>query len=166
MMQKKICLLGGFGVGKSSLIQRFVHGIFSDVYQTTIGVKIDKKQLSTPGGPVLLLVWDIYGKDDFQEIQTSYLKGASGFMFIADGTRGYTLNTALELYQTAMETEPGAARLLIINKTDLMQDWDIDQRKIATLEAGGWPIVRTSAKTGEGVELAFHQLLHQMIGGA
>ena len=59
MLQKKICLLGAFGVGKTSLTRRFVSSIFSDAYLTTVGVKIDKKTLDVGTTPVSLVIWDI-----------------------------------------------------------------------------------------------------------
>ena len=87
MIQKKICLLGGFGVGKTSLVSRFVHSIFSDKYLTTVGVKIDKKRVDLGSQQVDLVIWDIYGEDDFQKVRMSYLRGASGYLLVADGTR-------------------------------------------------------------------------------
>ena len=80
MIQKKICLLGGFGVGKTSLVAQFVHSLFSDKYLTTIGVKIEKKSVPVDETQVELVIWDIYGHDDFQKLRTSYLRGASGYL--------------------------------------------------------------------------------------
>lgn len=163
MMQKKVCLLGAFGVGKTSLVHRYVQGIFSEIYQTTIGVRIDKKTVDHPAGSVLLILWDIYGQDEFQKVQSSYLRGASGFMLVADGTRAYTLDIALTLHQNAMTVAPDASSVLLINKTDLIADWEIDEPRVASLAAAGWPLVRTSAKTSEGVEAAFRRLVDSMV---
>ena len=70
MIQKKICMLGGFAVGKTSLVARYVTSMFSEKYLTTVGVKIDKKQVAVDGRDVTLMLWDIYGQDDFQDVQT------------------------------------------------------------------------------------------------
>jgi len=67
MIKKKVCMLGAFAVGKTSLVQRFVNSIFSVKYQTTIGVKIDQKMISLGETEVNLLLWDIHGEDDFQK---------------------------------------------------------------------------------------------------
>ena len=75
MIQKKICLLGGFAVGKTSLIRRFVTGMFSELYHTTIGVTIEKKTLLVGDQDVTLMIWDLYGEDDFQNMRESYLRG-------------------------------------------------------------------------------------------
>ena len=87
MIQKKVCLLGGTGVGKTSLVAQFVHSIFSDKYLTTVGVKIDKKSVDVDGTDVELVIWDVYGHDDFQKLRVSYLRGTSGYLLVADGTR-------------------------------------------------------------------------------
>ena len=97
MIQKKICMLGTFAVGKTSLVQRFVQSIFSEKYLTTVGVKIDKKKMTVDGQDVTLILWDLHGDDDFQRLQMTYLRGASGFFLVADGTRRETLPHALAL---------------------------------------------------------------------
>ena len=101
MIQKKVCMLGATGVGKTSLVSRFVTSLFSDKYLTTVGVKVDKKTVPMDGEEVMLLLWDIYGQDEFQTVRSSYLRGASGYLLVADGTRQLTLDTARELQKTA-----------------------------------------------------------------
>lgn len=97
MIQKKICLLGGHAVGKTSLVARYVKSIFSDKYHTTIGVKIDRKTLLLGERDVTLMIWDLAGEDEFREIEISYLRGASGYLIVVDGTRRSTLDTALSI---------------------------------------------------------------------
>ena len=101
MIQKKICLLGGFGVGKTSLVSRFVHSIFSDKYLTTLGVKIEKKAVTVEEKSVELIIWDLHGDDEFQKVNMSYLRGASGYLLVADGTRRHSIDTALMLHEAA-----------------------------------------------------------------
>ena len=86
MIQKKICMLGSFGVGKTSLVARFVSGIFSTKYISTVGVKIDKRELKVDGRDVLLMVWDLAGEDSRSQVKTAYLQGAAGYFLIVDGT--------------------------------------------------------------------------------
>ena len=90
MLQKKICMLGSFSVGKTSLVRRFVESIFSDAYQTSIGVKIEKKVVRAGNEEVTLVLWDIHGEDVYQKIRMSYLRGMSGYLLVADGTRRQT----------------------------------------------------------------------------
>src|SRR3954466_4382529 len=97
MIQKKVCMIGKSGVGKTSLVAQFVHSMFSDKYLTTVGVKVDKKSVTIDGTEVTLVIWDLAGDDDFQRLQTSYLRGTSGYVLVADGTRRITLDQALEV---------------------------------------------------------------------
>jgi small GTP-binding protein len=163
VIQKKICLLGGFGVGKTSLAAQFVHSIFSDKYLTTIGVKIDKKSVAVDQTQVELVIWDIYGHDDFQKLRLSYLRGASGYLLVADGTREATLDTADELQRLAEDTIGRVPFVLAINKADLRDQWQVDAAAIEQRRRGGWQVIETSAKTGDKVEGAFATLARDMV---
>jgi small GTP-binding protein len=162
MLQKKVCMLGGFGVGKTSLVARFVSSMFSERYLTTVGVKIDKKTVRVASGDMTLMLWDIYGQDDFQTVRESYLRGSSGYLLVADGTRHATLETAAALQQKAVEVVGDAPFLLLLNKADLDREWQVDERALLKLVDRGWRVVKTSAKTGAGVEDAFLALAKAM----
>ena len=163
MIQKKICMLGATGVGKTSLVSRYVLSVFSDKYLTTIGVKVDKKTVPVDGNEVTLLLWDIYGQDEFQTVRTSYLKGASGYLLVADGTRQLTLDTARELQKTAEGVVGRVPFVLVLNKSDLAGEWRLDDKAILKMANEGWTIIKTSAKTGEGVEEAFLTLARKVV---
>jgi small GTP-binding protein len=162
MIQKKICMLGATGVGKTSLVSRFVLSLFSDTYLTTIGVKVDKKVMSVDGEDVTLMLWDIYGQDEFQTVRTSYLRGAAGYLLVADGTRPLTLDTARELQKAAAGVIGHVPFVLVLNKSDLADEWHLDDRALWRLAEDGWRVIRTSAKTGEGVEDAFLTLARRV----
>ena len=164
MLQKKICMLGGFGVGKTSLVSRFVTSLFSDTYLTTIGVKIDKKTITVDSHEMNLMLWDIYGQDEFQTVRDSYLRGASGYLLVADGTRHATLDTAAALQQKAESVIGDVPFLLLLNKADLVREWQVDEQALVKLVDRGWPVVKTSAKTGDGVDGAFAKLASRMAG--
>ena len=163
MLQKKVCMLGSFGVGKTSLVRRFVESIFSDVYLSTVGVKIDKKVLCVDGQDVTLVIWDIHGEDEFERLRRSTVRGASGCLFVADGTRRTTLDKALAIKQAAEEVS-GCRSVIVLNKSDLTDQWEIEVEKENDLLGCGWSVIRTSAKTGDGVELAFSTLANAMLG--
>jgi small GTP-binding protein len=163
MIQKKICMLGGFAVGKTSLVARFVHSIFSDKYHSTVGVKIDKKLVALDGQDVTLMVWDVNGQDDFQAVQPSHLRGMSGYLLVVDGTRRATLETARQLQEKATATVGRVPFLMLLNKSDLGTAWEIDEPALLKLVEEGWRVVRTSAKTGDGVQAAFEKLAREMI---
>jgi small GTP-binding protein len=154
-MQKKICMLGAFAAGKTSLVRRFVHTLFDERYHTTVGVKIDRKRVEIDGKPVTLLLWDLAGEDTYQTVRTSYLRGSSGLIFVVDGTRRVTLDQAQVLRQVAEDTVGSVPSVVALNKSDLVKEWDLDARAPSDLAGAGWKVFETSAKTGEGVEEAF-----------
>ena len=162
MIQKKVCMLGGFAVGKTSLVARFVTSIFSDKYLTTVGVKIEKKSVQVSNQQLDLVLWDIYGDDEFQRVRMSYLRGASGYLLVVDPTRKATLETAIALQDSAEKTIGRVPFILVLNKADLIDQWEIDEH---ALDDRNWTIVRTSAKTGAGVEEAFLALARAMVNG-
>jgi len=164
MIKKKICMLGSFAVGKTSLVQRFVRSIFSEKYLTTIGVKIDHKTIQYGEEIIHLILWDIHGEDEFQKVQTSYLTGASGCLLVIDGTRRYTMETALNLKAIVHQAVGEIPCLFLINKVDIRAEWEIEEQEIQRIIHEGGPILMTSAKTGEGVEEAFAQLTRMIIG--
>jgi len=163
MIKKKICMLGSFAVGKTSLVQRFLTSIFSDKYLTTVGVKVDKKTVSINNQEVDLLLWDIYGEDEFQKVKASYLRGASGYFLVIDGTRKTTLDTALMLHERAEETIGRVPLVCLLNKVDLTDEWEFFDKELDTLSKKGWSVMNTSAKTGQGVEAAFLALTKKML---
>lgn len=157
-LQKKICVLGGFSVGKTSLVKRFVDSIFSEIYLTTVGVKIDKKTVALDDRVVNLILWDLAGEDDIASLRMSYLRGASGYVLVADGTRPKTLDMALSLRQR-VDAEYGSLPFaLLLNKHDLREQWAIGDAEMEDLRREGWFVRSSSARTGEGVEDAFRDL--------
>lgn len=160
MLQKKICMLGAFAVGKTSLVARCVRSMFSEKYHTTVGVKVDTKHLTAGGQELNLILWDLAGEDEFHQVRTSYLRGASGYLLVVDGTRPTTLDTAVDLQRRVAEAVGDIPFLVLLNKADLEASWEIDEAAI-TLQ--GWPLIKTSAKTGDGVEEAFIRLAQMMV---
>lgn len=151
-------MLGSFAVGKTSLIQQFANSIFSDKYHTTIGVKIDQKQVDIGGKEVNLLLWDIHGEDDYQKVNPTYIMGASGCFIVIDGTRRASLDIGNKLIEMAKKTAPNAVIVILINKSDLMDDWDINDEDIDIYKQQGYEVILTSAKTNDSVDTAFTKI--------
>jgi hypothetical protein len=165
MIQKKICMVGAFATGKTSLVARFVRSIYSDVYQTTVGVKIDKKLVNLNNQEVSLILWDLHGEDELQKVRMSYLRGASGYFLVVDGTRRSTFETALALQAKVEEIIGAVPFILVLNKLDLQADWELEEGAIAQVIQQGWTVIESSAKTGLGVEEAFLTLTQKMVEG-
>lgn len=162
-MKKKVCMLGAFATGKTSLVRRFVFSLFSDHYKTSVGVKIDKKTVYVDKTGVDLILWDLYGEDEFQEVRSSYLRGASGCFLVVDGTRKKTLDTAVKLRGKVADTIGQVPVIFLFNKDDLKDEWEIGKDAITVLEDEGAVVLFTSAKTGHGVEDAFISLTRMML---
>lgn len=163
MIQKKICMVGAIAVGKTSLVEQFVRGVFSEKYLTTVGVKIDKKTVQIDSRQVHLILWDLNGADEYQTLKTAYLRGASGYFLVADGTRPATLDLALELRRVIVSAHGEIPFCLLLNKWDLSAEWAMDRDRMNGLDAPGWAVLKTSAKTGEGVENAFRTLTQSIL---
>lgn len=164
MIQKKICMLGATGVGKTSLVQRFVKSIYSEKYHTTIGVKIDKKTFTVYGEDVTLLLWDLQGEDMEHKIRPSFLRGASGFFVVVDLTRHETLVTAFSIQQMVEREVGNLPFYVLFNKDDLFTEFEVTDEEIDEMQQQyGWRFLRTSAKTGERVEQAFYELAELML---
>jgi len=167
MEARKICILGDFAVGKTSLVSRFVRNQFSRKYLTTIGVRVDVKEVALPDGtPYKLAVWDLAGTDTPTSLFLRYLRGSSGYLLVADGTRADTLDRALELRE-AIESHLSVLPFVgLINKVDLAGQQEIDAARLALLRDANETWLECSALDGTNVEQAFGLLLGAMVASA
>jgi hypothetical protein len=155
MIQMKLCMIGSFAVGKSSLVRRYVQSIFADTYHTTIGVKVDKKDVAVGSDIVRTMIWDLAGEDAFSRLRMTFMRGSAGYLLVADGTRAQTLDVALELNRQIEAALGPLPFVLVLNKDDLSQTWEVDPKRITALERSGMKVFRSSAKNGQGVETIF-----------
>ncbi|GAB4527950.1 MAG: Rab family GTPase [Anaerolineales bacterium] len=167
VIQKKICMLGDFAVGKTSLVHRFVEGRFDDRYLSTIGVKVSRRIVTlAERTTVHLLVWDLAGSEEFTGVQASYLQGAAGALLVCDLTRSTTLDSLSRYAQRLREVRPQANLILVGNKNDLTAERAIEDDDLAALASelrATW--FTTSAKSGENVEAAFTSLAKCTLAG-
>jgi small GTP-binding protein len=162
-ISKKVCLLGDFAVGKTSLLRRFVYDLFNEKYISTIGVKVSRKTVAVPRADgvveLTIMLWDLGGSEEFRQVRASYLRGAAGGVLVCDLTRPETLDSFQAYADELLAVSPGAELILAANKCDL-----VDQQRltVAQIEAAaaslGAPYYRTSAKTGDEVETLFRHL--------
>ncbi|HEY9668089.1 MAG TPA: Rab family GTPase [Coleofasciculaceae cyanobacterium] len=157
-------MVGDFGVGKTSLIRRFVDRQFSDQYLSTVGVKISKKLIESVN--LQLLIWDLEGHTKFKGITPSYLQGASGAIVVADVSRIETIERIPEHLQLFCSVNPKSSVVIALNKIDL-----IDEEKLARLtqevQLNDWErvseVYQTSAKTGAYVDEIFEKLAYKSL---
>ncbi len=151
-------MLGTFAVGKTSLVRQYVDSIFSEQYQTTLGVKIDKKVVTLRDNSVSLVIWDVQGDEGGEIALPVYLKGMAAYILVLDPTRAHTLQHASQM-QKLIEQKHGALDyVLAINKADLREQWVLTSDGLETLKSGALATFETSAKTGQNVEQMFVSL--------
>lgn len=165
VISRKICLLGDFSVGKTSLIRRFVEDKFSDNYLSTVGVKVSRKSiyLRVQGNEqqVNLLIWDLEGHTKFKSIAPAYVTGASGSIVAADLTRVDTLDNLHQHIDLFLATNPQGFIVVALNKADLIETeklsrlLDLYGSNSCSQVLNVYP---TSAKTGQNVEQMFNEL--------
>src|SRR5262249_61189706 len=124
----------------------------------TVGVKIDKKTVDLGERAVNLILWDVAGEDDVATVRMTYLRGCAGYVLVADGTRPSTLDVALSLRQRVEADHGPLPFVLLLNKSDLKEQWSIGDANVAALRENGWWGQPSSGRTGEGVEGAFQDL--------
>jgi small GTP-binding protein len=173
-ISKKICIIGDFGVGKTSLIRRFVDRQFSDEYLSTVGVKISRKLVNlkelsdNKAIQVQMLIWDIEGSNKFKTIAPSYFQGAKGAVIVGDVTQQETLDHVTEHIQSFLTINPKSSIAIGLNKSDLIEAEylanirQIYQHKFSARE-GVLSTYLTSAKTGENVDEIFSALACSLI---
>jgi small GTP-binding protein len=164
MISKKICLVGDFGVGKTSLIRRFVEQQFSDQYLSTVGVKISRKTLESVN--LQMLIWDLEGHTKFKAIAPTYLQGGSGVVIVADVTRQETVERITDHIKLFLSVNPKGSIVLALNKSDLVEDEKLTKlTHLVQLQYSEQvlSVYQTSAKTGLYVDEIFNKLGESII---
>jgi len=158
---KKIILLGHFGVGKTSLIRRFVEDTFSDKYIVSIGVHILKKEVVLDDTQkISLIIWDLEGHENMKKIREAYLLGSHGFIYVFDITRPATFENLKRDIKYIKEKFPSTTIKVVGNKTDLVTQTFLKENMNSF---GVTPNYFTSAKTGDKVIDLFHTLAKEVI---
>jgi small GTP-binding protein len=181
IISKKICMVGDYGVGKTSLVRQYLDRQFSDRYLSTVGVKISRKTLlasqtqpaagsgatvTLPPVDLQLMIWDVEGQTQFQGITPQYLEGAMGALVVADLNRPDTIDHIqghLNLL-AAVNTERVPC-VIALNKVDTLTQTPMISGAIAELYVHPQvvSIYQTSAKTGAGVDDLFEKLGQQLL---
>lgn len=166
-VSRKICLLGDFAVGKTSLARRFVYDIFEDDYLSTIGVKVSRKTMAIPHDDEMieltLMIWDLAGSERFNEMRATYMRGASGAILVCDLSRQETIENLHSYAQDMRSVASRSLFLIAANKCDIQgveSALNLVKREAEPLNA---PCFITSAKTGDGVENMFRHLGRELV---
>ena len=165
MISKKIVLIGDFSTGKTSLIRRYVDNQFSDIYLSTLGVKISRKNISFAQHELQALIWDVEGGTQTKPINQSYLRGAHGCIIAVDISREQTLSNIDKYIAMMQNISLELPMVLAMNKADLISREDSQKllERITEQHSELRHVFLTSAKSGEGVERMFEALARTLL---
>ena len=164
-MAKKVVVIGDPAVGKTSLIKRFVKDEFDDRYLNTIGAKVMKKSVGVnrpDTGEIVdlkMILWDIAGQETFRTVKKAYYRGASVAIVVCDITRKETMENMHRWIENLFDVSDVIPLALIVNKIDLESQSQFSEEDVINEYAPyGSVVYSTSAKTGENIEMVFHEL--------
>ncbi|NET39799.1 MAG: GTP-binding protein [Cyanothece sp. SIO1E1] len=172
IISKKICFLGDFAVGKTSLIRRFIQRKFSGQYLSTVGVRVSQTNIQLAALDIQtnqsleLILWDMEGGSAIENPSASYFHEADGTIIVADIRRPQTINNISRYIDLFSCFNPKKIIIIALNKIDLVHEADLENfLSLACLEQNNFifSIYRTSAKTGENVDAVFRTLISHLV---
>ena len=162
-LRRKVCLLGASGVGKTSLVRRFVEQRFDDDYDSCISMAISKGELQLGDVSLEMMLWDPGGDEASAQYHSSFISGASGLVFVADATKPRTLDHLLEAQTKELGFTGSRPSILLVNKTDETRSFALSKAQLDTASRFPWHLVQASAKSGDNVVQAFTKLAQLML---
>lgn len=162
-LRRKVCLLGGSGVGKTSLVQRFVEDRFDDQHDSSIAMSIHQGTLDLDEVSLEMMLWDPETSEGRGQYNRSFISGASGLVFVVDATKPETLDQLLEAQAKERGFIGSRPAILVLNKSDLTEKFALSDAQITAASRPNWHLVRASAKTGYNVREAFVKLADLML---
>lgn len=161
----KICLLGEGGVGKTSLVYRFIENRFSRDFKSTLGVNLLKKKVTIDGKEVSAQIWDLGGQQAYRKLRKLYLEGSQGALVIFDVTNQASFDNLDDWINSLVEIRGDKVPIVLIgNKIDLEANQLISKAQAeAYAKKRNLNIIFTSAATGEKVEDAFNELIKSIL---
>ena len=161
----KVVTAGEGGVGKTTLLYRYIEGRFLADTRMTIGVEFFLKELNIEGNKILLQVWDFGGQEHFRPLLKNYAKGARGALILFDLTRPSSLEQIGQWVDICRQENPDTPIIFLGTKLDLKDQITIDDDFALKLREnyGFFNYLKISSKTGENVQLAFELLAKELI---
>ncbi|NNE17358.1 MAG: GTP-binding protein [Myxococcales bacterium] len=158
-----MCLLGASGVGKSSLVRRFVEDRFDQAQDPSIAMSIFSGSVELGDVTLEMMLWDPAGTDTGAQYNRSFISGASGLIFVVDATKPQTLDHLLEAQAKERGFIGSRPAILVVNKVDLTGDFALSKAQIDAASKLDWRLIQVSAKTGNNVGQAFTKLAELML---
>ena len=162
-LRRKVCLLGASGVGKTSLVRRFVEREFDEEQRSKLPTAIVKGALELGDISLEMMLWDPAGVETWGQYNRSFISGASGLAFVVDATKPRTLDHLLEAQTRGRGFIGSRPSVLIVNKIDLTADFAITKPQLEAAGKLNWYIAQASAKSGYNVDESFERLGKMML---
>jgi len=159
----KVVLLGGSGVGKSSIAMRYVRDVFYECSESTIGAAFLSVPLSHEGREISLDIWDTAGQERYSSLAPMYYRGSSSAVVVYDITSAESLNQAKRWVREIQGAVEGCAIILVGNKVDLASLREIPTQDAASYaEERALEHIEVSAKSSVGVRDIFGKVLAKL----
>ena len=161
----KVIIIGEAGVGKTSLVKRFVSGHFTRDYRASIGANLFIKEINlNSNNKVSIQIWDIAGQERWKKMRHLYYRGAHGALIVGDLTRKNTFEQLKEFWNPDLKKFCGdIPKILVVNKVDLEPIVSTSDIEKLAQDINVKAIISTSAKNGQNVEEAFHQIAEAIV---
>lgn len=166
---QKLIICGSGGVGKTSIVRRYVENKFDAGYLLTLGMEPSnqKIEIMNNGKPITVIqqIWDVAGQRRFQSLREVYFRGASGALLVFDLTKSKSLTQLREWHAEIISRVGLIPMLLIGNKSDLKDHLTVQDRDIKEIipEYNSSKYFVTSALLNEGITEAFHELTTRIL---
>ncbi|HUW90029.1 MAG TPA: Rab family GTPase [Candidatus Nanopelagicaceae bacterium] len=168
----KLCIFGDGGVGKTTLVNRYLTRVFDGSLKMTIGADFYIKELEIEGKRVVIRIWDFGGEQRFKVLLPSFAKGANGGIFMYDITRYTSVKNVddwLSIFEkNAQDKQIKIPIVMVGGKLDLQEKRSVESEDAMELSEkynlqGNY---ECSSKTGENVEEVFESITRKMIKSA
>jgi len=160
-MNLEIILTGSFGVGKSSIFNRFIHNEYSNKYYGTLGIRVNEKVVEVEETNINFKLWDIAGEVSQAKVPKTYFHSPSIIIYVIDLSRGFGLKNVPSDLNYLKEINEGKKIYVIGNKLDLLSKQEISNLKNKNPEIDFF--IMTSAKTGENIDEMFSSIALQQM---
>jgi len=164
----KICIVGDFSIGKTTLLHQYLERRFNPNIASTIGSNFFVKRIKIPGfkNLITLQIWDLAGQSHFKWVRQEFYKGAKGIVYVFDLTNKKTFLNLRKWKKEVEEILEDYASVLVGNKLDLINPGNSEIKKEESDDLnqflGAIGYYQASAKLGIGVEDFFSKLVSNM----